>query len=204
MKGLLLKDFYMIKKYCKVFLLMVILFAAAAAVNPENSFYLIYPIIITNVIPVSMISYDEKSKWNLYSDILPCSRAMAVSAKYLLVCFALVICFFVAGGAQAVKMALVNQWNWEFLCQLLFLFITVGLALPGIMLPIIFRYGTEKGRIFHYFSIGAICALATVLSMNQTSLPQPWPLWLSSIAVIVFFIGSWYLSIRLYQKRELS
>ena len=203
MKGLLWKDFYMVKKYCKAFLFIVIVFAAAAAFNPENNFFLVYPIILTSVIPITLLSYDEKCKWVLYADVLPCSRAMAVSAKYLTVCFSLLTCLVITGGTQVIRMAVLGRWDFVFLLQLCFLFITAGLTLPGFMLPVIFRVGTEKGRILYYVAIGILCAAAGVLSIEQTGTFQTWPLWISAIGAIILFVLSWLLSIRLYQKREL-
>ncbi len=49
MKGLLLKDFYQLTKYCRAYLAVALVFAAAAAVN-NNMFFLVYPMIMVSVI----------------------------------------------------------------------------------------------------------------------------------------------------------
>ena len=204
MKGLLWKDYFIVKKYCKIILLMVVIFAAAGARDPGNSFFLLYPVILTSVIPVTLISYDEKSKWTLYADVLPCSRATAVSTKYIAVCISLIICLAATEGAQIIRMAVCHTWDAVLLLQICFLFVTVGLALPGLMLPAIFRLGTEKGRILYYISIGVVCAASGVLTVNRTELSHTQPLWIAALGAAALFVCSWLLAIRLYQGRELS
>lgn len=204
MKGLLWKDYFIVKKYCKIILLMVVIFAAAGARDPGNSFFLLYPVILTSVIPVTLISYDEKSKWTLYADVLPCSRATAVSVKYIAVCISLIICLAATEGAQIIRMAVCHTWDAVLLLQICFLFVTVGLALPGLMLPAIFRLGTEKGRILYYISIGVVCAASGVLTVNRTELSHTQPLWIAALGAAALFVCSWLLAIRLYQGRELS
>ena len=204
MKGLLWKDYFIVKKYCKIILLMVVIFAAAGARDPGNSFFLLYPVILTSVIPVTLISYDEKSKWTLYADVLPCSRATAVSTKYIAVCISLIICLAATEGAQIIRMAVRHSWDAVLLLQICFLFVTVGLALPGLMLPAIFRLGTEKGRILYYISIGVICAASGILTVNRTEISHTQPLWIAALGAAALFVCSWLLAIRLYQGRELS
>ena len=43
MKGLILKDLYMMKKYCRSMLLITVIFLSAAVVNPGSPFFLLYP-----------------------------------------------------------------------------------------------------------------------------------------------------------------
>ena len=83
MKGLLLKDFYMAAKYCRAFLLLVIVFLAVSIWGDENVFFVIYPVLIAGMIPVTLYSYDEREKWTLYSGTLPYTRTQFVSSKYL-------------------------------------------------------------------------------------------------------------------------
>ena len=45
MKGLLLKDLYMVKKYCRSYLLIAILFLALSLMSDENMFFVFYPFI---------------------------------------------------------------------------------------------------------------------------------------------------------------
>ena len=88
MKGLLLKDFYLSWRYCRAFLVIVAVFLAVSFTGDDNIFFLIYPIMIASVIPMTLVSYDEHDKWTAYSGTLPYTRAQLVSTKYLVgMCF---------------------------------------------------------------------------------------------------------------------
>ena len=84
MKGLLLKDFYMTVKYYKMSILMDIMFIAVSFLSKDNLSFLIFPVIISGVTPITLLGYDEKFKWTKYSGALPYSKAQIVSAKCLL------------------------------------------------------------------------------------------------------------------------
>ena len=43
MKGLLLKDLYMAAKYCRAFLLIVVVFLAVSFFGDDNIFFVVYP-----------------------------------------------------------------------------------------------------------------------------------------------------------------
>ena len=82
MKGLILKDFYMAMKYCRVYLAITIIFAIAS-IYGNSTFFLFYPVLMAGIIPVNLISYDEKSKWNVYVGAFPYTRREFVSVKYI-------------------------------------------------------------------------------------------------------------------------
>ena len=83
MKGLLLKDFYMARKYCRAYVVIAVVFSLLA-VWGNTSFLLAYPVLLASVIPVNLISYDEKSKWSSFSGVFPYSKQQLVSVKYLM------------------------------------------------------------------------------------------------------------------------
>ena len=104
MKGLLRKDLYMAAAFCRTYLLILVVFLAVGAVNNENSFFLIYPMIIGVMLPVSLIGYDERFKWHVACDALPVSRAQAVSSKYILTLLIVGLVFLLTMLVQAVVM----------------------------------------------------------------------------------------------------
>ena len=63
MKGLILKDIYMMMKYCRAYLLIIIVFTAVSFVDNGNLFLVFYPTILCGMIPVNLLSYDERSRW---------------------------------------------------------------------------------------------------------------------------------------------
>lgn len=206
MKGLLLKDLYMAWKYCKFYLLMVVGFLMIAAGGHSNSFFLIYPSIMSGLIPMSLLAYDEQHKWHQYSLTLPYTRAQLVSVKFLV---SLILCVFIATSSAlvlAIRMLAEHAFSWSiwgvWVCSVLF---SCFLG-PSISLPFMFKLGAEKGRIFYSISLGLICAISVIVTLNMphgADLSQPAKLLpvLFALPILIYAL-SWWLSIRFYQKRE--
>ncbi len=205
MIGLLRKDLYMAAAYCRTYLLILVAFLGVGLVNGENSFFLIYPMIIGMMLPVSILAYDERFKWHLACDTLPCTRAQAVSAKYILTLLLVLLVFLLTMLVQGIR--LYRLGNPEPLRDLPGLLLPIGLVGPAVLMPVIFRLGVEKGRLFYYLLVGVICAAAVFLSSGESPInpmaAAKLPGAVTVIGSLVLFALSWGLSILLYQKREL-
>ena len=205
MIGLLRKDLYMAWAYCKTFILILAAFIAVGLAGEENSFFILYPMIIGMMLPVSLISYDERFKWHLACDAMPVSRAVVVSSKYVLTLLTVLLIFAVTMLAQWFRLSRLGAV--EQLWALPGVLLPMGLVGPAILMPVIFRLGVEKGRIFYFVLVGVVCAAAVFFGSGQNpvnptaeiALPG-WALVLVSLGI---FLLSWPLSIALYKKREL-
>ena len=207
MKGLLLKDWYMAKKYCKMYLIVAVLFIATAAFVKTNLFFIFYPYIICGMLPFTLMSYDEYSRWQTYSETMPYTRAQIVSAKYLIGLFAQIAVLILSSISQAVQMTLGNGFVMNELISLMMLSLTVSLIASSITPPFMFKLGVEKGRMAYYFMIGVAAASIIIFSnlKNKINLPQIRMDILLAIALMIaigIFAFSWYLSITFYKKRE--
>lgn len=193
MKGLLLKDWYMLMKYYRNFLIVVAAMYFLFLFSEANPFFLVYPMIVTVMIPISLISYDEKSCWNIYCDAMPCTRAQVVSAKYI---FCLLGCMAVLLFSSLI----IAFKSAEEGLMLLYVSGSIGVLVPALILPVIFKFGVEKGRFVYYFGIAAICGAGVGVSFVDISVPTPLIIFLP-LAVLAIFALSWLLSIKLYSKR---
>ena len=208
MKGLLLKDWYMMKKYCRAYLVIAVVFIAVSLVNTDNMFFLFYPCMFCGMIPDNLLAYDERSRWMQYSGTLPYTRAQIVSAKYLIGLLTQVVILVLTGIAQGVKMAVSGTFVLSDFMVLILLLLTVSTLTSSISLPFFFKFGVEKGRTAYYAMIGFVCGasvLASSLLNAQTEMEiQPNLLLevLPLIGICVYAL-SWYLSIVFYKKREL-
>ena len=79
MRGLLLKDWYLIKKYCWILCLMDVLFIVLSLFAMDSVFIFIYPYMFAGIIPMTLYAYDEREKWKAYCAALPVSRKQYVS-----------------------------------------------------------------------------------------------------------------------------
>ncbi len=205
MIGLLRKDLYMTWAYCRMFVLILAVFLAVGVVNGENSFFVLYPMIIGMMLPVSIVSYDERFKWHIACDAMPVSRAKVVSSKYVLTLLTVALVFALTMLIQGIR--LTRLGTPEKLWELPGVLLPIGLVGPALLLPVIFRLGVEKGRLFYFLLVGVLCAGAVLFGSGQSPVNPldevPAAGWaLVGISLLIFLL-SWPLSIFLYQKREL-
>ena len=83
MKGLLLKDWYMMKQYCRTYPVIAVAFMALSLVDSDNLFFVFYPCLLCGMIPVTLLGYDERSGWVQYSGTMPYTKIQIDSEKYL-------------------------------------------------------------------------------------------------------------------------
>ena len=207
MKGLLLKDWYMMQKYCRSFLLIAAVFIAVSCMGNDNMFFAFYPCILCGILPVTLFGYDERSRWIQYSGTLPYTKAQIVSAKYLIGLFAQIAMLIVTGAAQGIKMSISGTFARNDFIVLMLLLLTIATLTSSISLPFIFKLGVEKGRTAYYVMIGFVCAasvLGSSLLKGQNEIQFNTLLTGLAVGALGVYILSWYLSIVFYQKREIE
>lgn len=209
MKGLLLKDWYMMKKYCRMYIFIAAVFIAVSLVNNGNMFFVFYPCLLCGMIPVNLLGYDERSRWMQYSGTMPYTKTQIVSGKYLVGLLAQLTMLTVTGVAQAVKMMIAGDFILGDFAVLILLMFIVSTLTSSISLPFIFKLGVEKGRTAYYVMIGFVCGasyLASGLFSGQLGIEIKPNLVLAILAVvgIGIYIFSWYMSIVFYKKREIQ
>ena len=168
MKGLFLKDLYMIKAYFRTLIAIAVVFIISSFWGGGNMFLIIYPMIVAAMLPMSILSYDEKSRWDVYCGTLPCSKSAVVSVKYLSCLVYVAVMFALSLLVQSLRITRAGGDMSE-LAVIMAMLLSIGLVGPSLMLPVIFRLGTEKGRMAYYVVIGALCALSFLL---PEKLPQ--------------------------------
>ncbi|MBE6908275.1 MAG: ABC-2 transporter permease [Ruminococcaceae bacterium] len=203
MKGLLLKDWYLSVKYARTLLLVSVVFLVLSPFAGDNWFFRLYPSIMIGMLPSTLYSYDEREKWTEYVQSMPVSRALYVTEKY--VYGALTIAAYLA-----VMTILHLIFGTGSLVASLEISLSIGLVAPALLLPLLFKFGAEKGRIAYLVLMGGLFAATLILtnSAGEASLNPGFrfaglPVWLLFAAVAVIYVLSWRLSVALYQKREL-
>lgn len=203
MKGLLLKDWYMMRKYCRYYLFLGIVFFAFS-IAEDNMFFATYPCLLCGMIPVNLLSYDERSRWMQYSGTLPYTRAQIVSGKYLIGLFAQTAMLTLMGIAQGIR----GSFHGADFLVIMLLLLIASTVTSSITLPFVFRLGVEKGRGAYYVMLGMICGISVVMTglfrgPFRTVIQPNLLLVLLAAAGVGLYALSWYLSIVFYRKREL-
>ena len=208
MKGLLLKEWYMMKVYCRYYLVCGIIFTVLSLISSENMFFIFYPCILCGMIPINLLSYDERSRWLQYSAVLPYTRSQLVSAKYLVGLISQFCVLVVMGIAQGIKMAVEGEFMTDSFMVMLLLVLIIAAISSAIPLPFCFKPGVEKGRIAYYVMIGFVCTASIAAThffreqMQQEIRPNVLLIVLAVLGVCAYAL-SWYFSIRFFEKREL-
>ena len=85
-----------------------------------------------------------------------------------------------------------------------------GTLLPALMLPFVFRFGVDKGRMWIMLIAIAFGIGAGLLSMDEGSAVSQLaarltalPLWLLPLAGLTVFALSAFVSVQIYRRREL-
>ena len=197
------------KKYCRAYLLIAVVFIAVSLFSNDNMFFVFYPCLLSGMIPVNLLAYDERSRWMQYSGTLPYTKAQIVCGKYLIGLLTQLTVLVATGIAQAVKMIIAHNFVPGDFVVLMLLMLIVSTLSSSICLPFVFKLGVEKGRTAYYIMIGFVCGASvlasSILRGQLMSEIQP-NLILALIALVGIgaYILSWYLSVVFFRKREIQ
>ena len=193
MKGLLLKDLYMSRKTIWLYLLMMLIFAAANGTSG-----VIFALFYAIMIPVNLIAFDERDRFDNLLPMLPVSGIQTVLDKYIVSwCMILLSLVF-----YAVRCLFPGA---EFDAPSIMIGMGICLISQAISLPLIFHFGVERGRMIYLITIMVQAALLGALgSVWGDVLVLVAPVFVSISALIigvVLSIGSVFVSGRVYEVR---
>ena len=205
MAALFYKDCYMIYKYYRMLMVMVVVFLVSLGMN-GSMFFAVYPAIVMTAMSLSTLSYDERSRWLQYADTMPYGRKKIVGSKYLLAGVGCLAAMALAAGIElCVGLAQRNADWYVNLAGMLGMMLLVGTIHTAVVLPISFKFGTERGRFIYIICIAVFSALAYAWPMPGAV----WHggLWLSvgllAVGCGALWVISYWISVRLFQSREL-
>lgn len=220
MTGLILKDFLIMKKTLRYYLLVMAVYSFMAFTGTfAYSIVSGFAIIMGCMAPMSTFAYDEQAKWDKLAVSTPVGRKGVVKARYL---FSLIL--LLAGGVLAVALSFVivrfgkveaEVW-WEPLVTTAVVCL-VGLLLNCVIMPLMFKFGAEKSRVISLIifaaTFGGMAALAWLaenrglalswLTDAIAALPPAVLIAVPVVLVLILFYLSYLLSVGFYRKKEL-
>ena len=158
MKALLMKDFYTLWRQLKGYLLVMLVISVF-----NGAFGNIFITIWAALLPYTAMAYDERSKWDQMAAMMPYSTRDIVVSKYVMgwLCTAAAALFAMAVqllqtvlGSPLAAFAPVD--NLMGCCA--------SLCVLAVTLPLMFRFGVEKGRLMMFLIIFLVCGSAGALS----------------------------------------
>ncbi len=211
MKGLLYKDFYCLKQNMKyifaIFLLFGCIFIPQGNSSIIGTFVIIFPMLV-----ITTLSYDQAGKWDRFALTMPITRKMLVRSKYILFLLMLLFGMFVGAIFSAISMLFVKNFDMMEIGLETSAVAAVALWFGILLLPLIYKFGVERARLF-LLLLFALCGgsiMALVSIFKDTPLPSFTPQQLAPfigaflvISVIAYAV-SYLISVKIYQKKELS
>ena len=209
MKGLLLKDFYMTVKSCKMYLVVDLIFIVMSFVLNGKSDYgvifMMYPVLISGVIGISLLNYDEKYNWTKYCGTLPYTTAQLVISRYIFGLIFQVVTTVIVFAALIIQVSTMGGIVFSEAATVIGGMDAAALVITSVGLPLCFRFGTEKGRVFYYVFVFGMTALLASHSDKLERLIQTNGFIVTAIAaVVVLYVMSMMISIALYKTREIT
>ena len=204
MRGLLIKDFLLIKKslsFVYIFPLLVILVCGGA-----NIVYLLP--MLAMIIPVffgffvnNTLYSDDVSQWGRYAKALPLSLNTTVLEKYLLGLIS-IFCGTVLAFAVCSILAIITTVEFGYVYLLVYLGFFMSLTYISVLIPSVYKFGVSKGPVVF---IGLISMMIVVpfaldgfnVSIDWTTfIDNPWVFIPVSLAcLIVIYLLSFKITI---------
>ena len=202
MAGLLLKDYYNLKSQLKMLGLFLILFLVLAISMKNSGFFAGIAMMLAVMMPVTALAYDERAKWDQFAVTMPVTRTQIVGSKYLLGIL------FMAGSCilSTIIAYIIEKFSFSDTFQFFCIFFSIGTIIQAILLPLMFQFGTEKGRFILIGVIGIPVIIVALLIQPGFQIDFHLISLLLKVApIIAIFIYVFYLfvSITIYRKKEL-
>ena len=215
MRGLLEKDFRLLKGQ-KNFFLLILVITVLLSLNSEDNFAVTYLTFIAGFLTISSFGYDDNGNCMPFLLTLPVSRTLYVKSKYVLG-FLLTFIGWAAGMVISMVTALLHkapptaeavlfQLAWVFLWMIMLSFV----------LPMLFKFGAEKGRMATLAMMLVFMAIVFVFTKLAETLGMDIDACLEAlagqqivvlvagmaVAALIILLISYSISVKIIQKKE--
>lgn len=216
-KGLITKELVFLKSYKKNLILFVILAAMLCFLNDSiTSFMPVYVPLILGMIATNSFVYDGQANLDRYLLSFPLNKKDIIRTKYIYI-----LSFTVLGTILGIVFAMALQSIKDISLLNIDDIVSTGVgALFGMMIlqmfqiPILIKFGYEKGKFIQMIVIVLIMMVASILSVTLikiTSLSlnevldmlKQYGLYIIAIVTVLFYLLSYKISYNIYKKKEI-
>lgn len=195
MKGLLLKDFYVLSKQLKLFLVMMVVFSII-----PGGYLSAFAIMYASMMPITTIGYDERSKWKKMASMMPYGKEELVMSKYIVgyvVTFGMTI---IAMIARTVYGIIEGTDLIEGIGTLYIVFLLAAFV-EALNLPIILKLGVEKGRmLFVLITVVFTVGVTGLIAKANLDISIGLFLIIATVVIAIANLISIKISIRVYNN----
>lgn len=196
MTGLMLKDYFILRKALRSYLAVAAIYIALAFSGTWSPEFLGgFLLVMVSVLPMNVFAYDQQAKWDTYGLALPVGRTKTVAARYLVtlvLSLGTVAMISVLGIVLGAMGRLEEPASYLFTCVVCAL---MGVVLNAVLLPLLYKFGPERARIVLYGLMGAMVAVGWVFLVPLggiewlKTLGEPTPAQIAAIPFIAVLAG---------------
>ena len=209
MIGLIYKDLMVMRKTLVLYMVIFVVYGYMGIAYDQGGLLIAMVLVMSSILPVSSIAYDERCKWDKIANTAPLSRKEIVMAKYLfailLTVFSVAVCFVIYLFDSRMPMT-----EKLIMCYMLTM---GGMLYQALLLPVNIKFGAEKGRnimlaimfvpvllVVAVSNTGLVDLPAVVLFLENNEQLIPY---IVTATVAVVYSVSVTLSVKIYENKDL-
>lgn len=200
MNALLVKDWMTSKGLIKNYLLILVIYAVIAYVNDNIYLFSGLLIMIPLLMVINSMAYDERANTNKLMLASGISRKQLALSKYV---FALIL-IIVMTVVNTLVVGMIVDLS-EAVLTSLFMGL-IGMTYVSLLLPVIYKFGTEKARI--YMMIGflipfaAVIALSPLMTLSSVELNETMMMTIAVLVCLILIGASILLSYHIVERKD--
>ena len=207
LKGLILKDLYLVRIQILIVAIVLAVYIVMAFISSGGgsigTFTGTYSVVVMSLLPITILNFDEKSKWGRYSAGMPVSRRVNVLSKYIIMVVLSVI--------NAAVIGLVYTLSKESARMIFIVFIlAASLTTGSVVTALGYKFGSTNAR-FIFTAVIFVAVISAVAVAGGISISFGNELGSGlTIAALIFLavsalvcLASYMISAHIYENKDL-
>ena len=208
LKGLILKDLYLVRIQILIVAIVLAVYIVMALISSGGgsigTFTGTYSVVVMSLLPITILNFDEKSKWGRYSAAMPVSRRANVLSKYIIMIVLSVI--------NAAVIGLVYTLSKESARMIFIVFIlAASLTTGSVVTALGYKFGSTNAR-FIFTAVIFVAVISAVAVAGGISISFGNELGSGlTIAALIFLaasalvcLASFMISAHIYENKDLE
>ena len=212
MKGLILKELYLIKSFSKQYVLLMVLMGAWSVFVHNISFVAIYVMVLGSSMVLSTTSMDEAVSFLKFAVTMPVNARTLVKSKYVILFLTVgvgeLLVWLFSAAVNLLPTGSMEIVGMEGMIVTGCLFLSANAA----SIPVMFKVGVTKSRYTYLIVmvvIGGVilggykASKLAGLSLDDMLTEMEWALNLTAVILAAVIVAvSYFISVKIVQKKE--
>ena len=212
MKGLILKELYLIKSFSKQYVLLMVLMGAWSVFVHNISFVAIYVMVLGSSMVLSTTSMDEAVSFHKFAVTMPVNARTLVKSKYVILFLTVgvgeLLVWLFSAAVNLLPTGSMEIVGMEGMIVTGCLFLSANAA----SIPVMFKVGVTKSRYTYLIVmvvIGGVilggykASKLAGLSLDDMLTEMEWALNLTAVILAAVIVAvSYFISVKIVQKNE--